>query len=271
MVQLKIVRLVADSGGTNTDWIGISSTGETVAFTTESYHPLRINEDFICRQITFWKQYDVSECFLHFYGAGCLKAENQKKMETFLTKIGFSEMLVESDLYAAARATDAECEMVAICGTGSVLVRVDHGQLLELRGGLGWDKGDEGGGYYFGKLLLERLEENKEKYLEIRNVISKWKAISELNRLKTEAISKEVYSQLPIILRDYINHPFVSSVHMENIQLFFEKYTNNVESIGFVGSYSFFLQDYFKLVCNQRKIKATSFVQRPIKSFANKL
>jgi hypothetical protein len=219
----------------------------------------------------FWKQYDISDCFLHFYGAGCLREENQRKMEHFLQSLGFLSILVESDLFAAVRVVGDEGEMVAICGTGSVLFKVEHGQLIELRGGLGWEQGDEGGGFYFGKLLLERLNTIGNNYSEIRDLIEKWKPLDELYSIQGMPESKSIYSKLSFVLVDYQSHPLISSVHIENIQLFLERYASECTTIGFVGSYAFYMRDYFEIACKKRNIKAFSFIERPIDILSKEL
>lgn len=268
---MKFIRIIADSGGTKTDWCGIDEQNELHRFTTESYHPLHLDETFIVRQLEFWKQYDVSDCFLHFYGAGCLREENQQKMNVFFEKVGFSSILVESDLFAASRVVGEECDMVAICGTGSVLFKVEHEQLTELRGGLGWERGDQGGGFYFGKLLLERLKATGGNYPEIRDTIEKWKSIDELYSIWDKPESKSVYSKLSSLLSNYRSHPLISSVHLENIQLFLELYAKGCSSIGFVGSYAFHMSDYFEISCKTRDIKVFSFVERPIEILSKEL
>lgn len=261
---MKFIRIIADSGGTKTDWCALDQENKIHRFTTESYHPLHVNELFVSRQLEFWNQYDISDCFIHFYGAGCLREENQQKMKSLFDRLGFSSVLVESDLFAASRVAGEECDMVAICGTGSVLFKVEHEQLTELRGGLGWEDGDEGSGFYFGKLLLERLKTAGNNYPEIRNVIEKWKTFDELYSIQGKPESKSVYSKLSSLLTDYRSNPLVSSVHIENVQLFLELYAKECSSIGFVGSYAFHMKDFFEISCKTRNIKAFSFVERPI-------
>lgn len=261
---MKFTRLIADSGGTKTDWSGVDEDNQQHRFTTESYHPLKVDDEFVDRQLEFWNRYDISECFLHFFGAGCLHEENQQKMRTVFKKIGFSDVLVESDLFAAARVVGNEKGMIAICGTGSVLFKVRHGQLLELRGGLGWEQGDEGGGFYFGKLLLEQLREHGNEYQEIRNVIERWKSIDELYAIWNKPESKGIYSQLSVLLTNYQSHPLIASVHMENVRLFLERYAEGVTSISFVGSYAFHMKNYFNTVCKSENIKISTFVERPM-------
>lgn len=261
---MKFRQLIADSGGTKTDWCGIDFDRQLHRFTTDSYHPERVDADFLQRQSEFWKQYDLSECFLHFYGAGCLRQENQRKMESALRFLGFLELLVESDLFAAARAVASEDATVAICGTGSVLFKIEYGQLIELRGGTGWEKGDQGSGFYFGKLLVQRLAESKEHYPEILQLVNQWKSLKELEENYNTPESKKLYSQLPQLFAAHQSHPFIASVHMENVQLFMDLYANGCESIGFVGSYAFYMQDFFRLACKQRNIQPVAFIERPL-------
>lgn len=265
---MKFTKLIADSGGTKTDWFGVDDQGDHHRFTTESYHPLQVDEAFINRQLEFWKQHTISDCILHFYGAGCLQEEKQEKMKAVFRKIGFADAFVESDLFAAAKAVNNENGMIAICGTGSVLFKVEHEQLVELRGGLGWDQGDEGGGFYFGKLLLQRLEDHPGDYPEIRNVIEKWKNMEELVSVKGKPESKSEYARLAALFSGHLSHPLIAGVHMENIQLFLQLYAGGCPSIGFVGSYAFYLQDYFRLACQMRGIEVTGFIERPIELLA---
>lgn len=267
---MKFRQLIADSGGTKTDWCGVDFEKQLHRFTTESYHPQRVDADFLQRQSEFWKQYDLSECFLHFYGAGCLHEKNQQKMESAFRFLGFSEMLIESDLFAAARAVANEDAMIAICGTGSVLFKIEHDQLIELRGGTGWEKGDQGSGFYFGKLLVKRLAGSKEQYLEIIQLIEQWKSLEELESSYNTPDSKESYSQLPGLFSEYQSHPLIASVHMENVQLFLDLYANDCESIGFVGSYAFYMQDFFRLACKQRNIQPVTFIERPLEVIIQK-
>lgn len=267
---MKLLRIIAESGGTKTDWFGVDNEMNEFRITTESYHPLTINEEFIAQQIAFWKQHDLSACQIHFYGAGCLQEDKKKIMQLALHQIGFSTVIVDSDLFAASTAVGTDEGMIAICGTGSVLFKIKYEQLIELRGGLGWEKGDEGGGFYFGKLLLNRLK-STDKYPEIKEIIEKWKGFDYLISLEDSQASKSLYSQLALLFSDYKSHPLISSVHLENIHLFLEYYTKDVQLIHFVGSYAYYLQDFFQLACKARLITIGGFIERPIDVISKQL
>jgi glucosamine kinase len=268
---MKLKRLIADSGGTKTDWYGIDFQNTPIRFTTGSYHPILVDETFTAEQVLFWKQYDISECFLHFFGSGCLKTENQLKMKALFEAIGFDNALVESDLFAAARVIEDEKSMIAICGTGSVLFNVEYDQVIELRGGLGWENGDEGSGYYFGKLLLERITTNENRYPEITAIVNEWTPIEELLSLKNNPASKYQYAHLSILFGNHSSHPLIAGIHMENVQLFLEKYAADCHLIHFVGSYAYHTQDVFRFACSQRSIEIGTFIERPIESLAERM
>jgi len=73
--------LIADSGGSKTDWCLVDYLGNRNNFTTDSYHPHLINEDWIGAKRDFWLDYtSVYSITLHFFGAGCLSPVNREKM-----------------------------------------------------------------------------------------------------------------------------------------------------------------------------------------------
>ena len=156
---MKNLEIIADSGGTKTDWIISNENGVLTRITTESYHPRNIGIDFLTRNKVLWSEItNLQDYRLHFYGSGCLKKENALMKEA-LSSIGFIDPQVSSDMDAAAKALKIENGWGAICGTGSVVFKVSNGKIIEIRGGLGRELGDEGSGYYFGKLIAKAVLE----------------------------------------------------------------------------------------------------------------
>lgn len=266
---MKLKRLIAESGGTKTDWFGLDAAGEKVLFSTESYHPLHINDEFRAKQQKFWSAYDLSECILHFYGAGCLQEENKNTVAEFLSACGFKDPIVASDLFAADRALGEHNGMVAICGTGSAIFSIQHDQLVELRGGLGWETGDEGSGFYFGKLVLERIAHTHDELLV--QTIEEWMPVEELMTMRGKKDSKYHFAHLSKILAPQKKHPVVSEIHLENVNLFLEKYAHDVQELSFIGSYAFNQQEFFKRACANRGIYVHTFIERPVKYLADTL
>lgn len=156
---MKRAKLIADSGGTKTDWVLIDELNNCLYFTTDSYHPIHVTHEWIQEKTTFWLNYTQKyELEVHFFGAGCLREENQFKMLAAFEEWGMRNVSVKSDILAAYLATsNQENGYVAILGTGSVIGRIEKYEVSEIYGGLGYLKGDEGSGYYFGKLIIEKI------------------------------------------------------------------------------------------------------------------
>ena len=64
--------LIADSGGTKTDWCLIKSPTDLHYFNSESYHPKNVSEQWVENQKKWFKSLQLpSNTSLFFYGAGC--------------------------------------------------------------------------------------------------------------------------------------------------------------------------------------------------------
>ena len=73
--------LIADSGGTKTDWCLICGD-DFYFFSTESYHPNTLSSPSKLELTQFWidlTQKLAISC--HFYGAGCSNEENHTKIK----------------------------------------------------------------------------------------------------------------------------------------------------------------------------------------------
>ena len=151
--------LIADSGGTSTDWCFVNTKGERNYFTSESYHYSNFNSDFFERMTQFWKSKEwSSELEIHFYGAGCSLEQNQRIIGDHFKELGFKTVQVENDLLGACRGLlKQEAGLLGILGTGSALAEYDKHESIQIYGGLGYLIGDEGSGYYFGKTLTHAL------------------------------------------------------------------------------------------------------------------
>ena len=149
--------IIADSGGTKTDWC-ISSHSKSYFFTSQSFHYSQLNNPDSIEFIQFLKlKFNSFPIFFYFFGAGYASELAKEKMRAFLRPLITKTMLIESDVLGAAIACYGNKKgHIAIMGTGSVIALVDHKKISNLSGGFGYLIGDEGSGYYFGKLLLKK-------------------------------------------------------------------------------------------------------------------
>ena len=156
--------------------------------------------------------------------------------------IQFASVFVASDVHAAGFATvGSGSGAVAILGTGSVLAIFENGKLCELRGGLGYILGDEGSGFYFGKLVLENLLNGNLPETEqvLFNLFGDRKHI--LSACYGDH-GKQYISQVASMVKDLQSNELYE-LHKENIRLFCNKYIKDLpfEQVSFCGSYAFAL------------------------------
>lgn len=260
--------IVAESGGSGTDWCYVDHFGNRTFFSNRSYHPLYWSEDFILQEKKFWSdRNEMMKAKLHFFGAGCLNQDKASQMKRILEAIGFEDVSVLSDLHAAAFALHkGENGVFGILGTGSVAARIEKGVVLDVTGGLGYILGDEGSGYYFGKLLLQEL----------------------LNDTLTDIVAKEIYTFLgpkTTIMngvygpnsRSYVASiaktlnelkiDSLSEIHEKNLNLFIDQLIIRMKSVqhfSLVGSYAWHQQKILTDVCKKRGISVDLILEKPI-------
>ena len=260
--------LIADSGGTKTDWCFVDALGNKNYFTTASYHPNLMSEGWIEANKSFWKKYNsIKDLEVHFYGSGCLKEPNKTKVKLVFENWGFKDVQVESDILAAARACFGnEDGWIGILGTGAVLAEIENHQIKNVFGGLGPLIGDEGSGFYFGKLLIDHYLKDKfslETKSEIESTLDTV-VFTKLD-LNTPA-NKEFIASLSGLFSGSLNLE-IQQLHLENISCFIEKYfpaTLVNKSICFVGSYAHYNQRITKELLLKRHLNLDVVITKPI-------
>lgn len=197
-----------------------------------------------------------------FYGAGCNREENKEKAKKFFQPLGFRSIQVEGDLLAAAKASLSNSPgCCAILGSGSVLIEYDGQRVVRFSGGLGSNSGDEGSGYFFGKLILQAFQEGKLSP-SVKDCLQK----RGLDR-PIEQSSKADVLCLSELLYPYKKE--LKEIHQANIDRFFDLYlSNDVESktLHFVGSYAYFYQDIVKSRLENRGWSIGKVIRFPLEN-----
>lgn len=227
--------LIADSGGTSTTWV---YGNEKIAgrLRTASLHPRNIDRfpDEDRRKLE-----DLADNFLFkridFYGAGMSNAENASRISNFLSHLGFANVQIHTDALAAGLACCGNDHgYVAILGTGSILIEMNGGEMTGRAGGLGADLGDEGSGYYFSKLLLNYLEEDRNWTNELKNLLG---SKEEFQKKYNSTTSPSELAKLAGITSK-LN---LTGLHQENFDRFIETHLLDLEPekkiLNIVGSY----------------------------------
>lgn len=165
--------LIADSGSTKTDWLLVSPDGKQTCLHTDGINPARDARDKIYNVLYhelltqeppspspheefFGWELEVSHVF--FYGAGCMEPFSQTVRDVIKELFCGCSVEVESDLLGAARAVCGFRPGIAcILGTGSNSCLYDGKDIVMHTPPLGYILGDEGGGSFLGKSLLNGL------------------------------------------------------------------------------------------------------------------
>jgi len=259
--------LFADSGGTGTDWVYRNSEGYKIFFETESYHPSNWNEDFWKRFAQYWKSNEsLLENKLHFFGAGCFNKKNAQLLQEKFQTVGFVNVQVKSDLHAAGYSSYKRVEGdVIIAGTGSVWFHYSNDSVSQIVGGKGHEIGDEGSGYYFGKLIIERYKNNTltNPQLEILNNKLDLESLSKIDSLK----KKYGWSTLSKELQEY--KKVFENIHIENIGEFIKTHfkKSKPRSVCLVGSYAYYHKELWIEKLDSIGVNVNDVILKPIEHF----
>jgi hypothetical protein len=267
--------LFADSGGTKTDWCLICGD-HFYFFSTESYHPYSLSSPTKLDLLLFWK--DLTKKLgisCHFYGAGCSSEENQTKIrEHFTTETHFIVFEVASDLVAAGISLLGNQEgYVGILGTGSVLTYYKNKQITEIIGGFGYLLGDEGSGYYFGKLVLQKFLSNTLSDDLQALIVTSYGARKHILSKSYQSDGKSFISGIQLHSENPIIQEEIDRIHSENIELFLTTYLpkeTKQKEISFVGSYAFYQQNLLKEALEKVGWKLVKVIQKPIDALAER-
>ena len=254
--------LIADSGGTKTDWCLISNQNEEEFFSTESYHPVNWSDDFDDRIKAYWTgKGNLKEIDLYFFGAGCLNIDKADEFKNKLLGLGFQSVIIKSDLHGAGYALLGNKKgTVAIMGTGSVVFDWQNNQAINIVGGKGHEYGDEGSGFYFGKLVYQAFLENELTAIQ-RNVFEKLVDVKSLSFPKDNKFS---LATIAFLLKDYKD--LFKIFHRKNIQAFYKEHfpdKRNFE-LSTVGSYAYHHQELISQELGYYQIEINSSINKPI-------
>ncbi len=257
--------IIADSGGSSTNWGIVLGNNEVVFIQTDSLHPkYALSSDFSLAALK--SQFEDMPVPLYFYGAGCSSEMVQKQMQNLLFQLGFSEVNVYPDTLAACRAlVGNQPGWVAILGTGSVLVQYDGTNITKRIGGYGSLIGDEGSGFYFGKLVVQHL-------LRTEKWEPEWiKVFQSREFILSKLASSEAQKWISGLGEETAKMDF-RFLHQKNAVLFVELYClpgSEIRQISFIGTYGFEQESVFAEVFKAHSIQLGKAIATPIKDLVS--
>lgn len=155
-----VMRLIADSGATKTDWcvgenlhvLHMVRTGGINPFHQSEVEIKAVLDNELIPGLCIDPE---SVSYVCFYGAGCTPEKSVKVRRVLESVFLRATITVESDLTGAARALFGDNPGVAcIMGTGSNSGLYDGNRIIHNVSPLGYILGDEGSGAYLGKRFV---------------------------------------------------------------------------------------------------------------------
>lgn len=268
--------LVADSGSTKTDWCLLKKGKKPVHFSTQGINPYLQSKDAIVgmlRNELPWDNTKYKVDKLHYFGAGAANPEKQAFLHDILkAHFGIKSTEVQGDIVAAARALCGDKKgVVCILGTGSASCYYDGKTIKEQRPSLGYIAGDEGGGNYMGKRILQYYAygtfDNELKIaFEMRFGSDLRQMINTLYHLPNP--NRYLASFVPL-LKDCRGHYMVENIIEDCLNDFFHtsilKHRNSWKlPIYFSGSVAYEFRDVLENLCNQYELEIGRVEKSPM-------
>jgi glucosamine kinase len=269
--------LIADSGGSKTDWRLILKGGGIEQASGPGFNPYYQPIEDLKKSVheilvPKLREGDIVD-HIYFYGAGVSSVKNQLTIKSaFLEFFPEAQIEIGWDLLAAARALcGKEPGIACIMGTGSNSCLYDGKNIVDNVANLGWILADEGSGANIGRKFLVDYLRNKwpEKLA---------KQFHDRFPLSREEFLEKVYQQEKpsAFLAGFAKFIFQHLKERYCYELiysgFAEFYENNVMKyenyqnlkVHFTGSIAFYFSDVLRQVANDKGITVKNILEGPI-------
>lgn len=269
--------LLADSGGSKTDWRLHLPNEQVIQAHTQGLNPMYTSNETLRKQLQerLKKQLvgQPAPDFVYFYGASCQgKDEVSKIQNALLEAFPQSEIEVYDDLLGAARALCGHAPgMALILGTGSNACAFDGKQITKRHYSGGFLLGDEGSGADLGRRfvrawLRERLPRSVARTFEAKFGEDKDAFIHNLYEQEAPA---PWLGRLTKFLFDLRHEPFVFQLLKEGFTDFLNAQVLPLNPdkklpLSATGSVAFYFQDILRETAQAEDFHFQRVVQKPI-------
>lgn len=269
--------LIADSGGSKTDWRLISDDGKIDQASAPGFNPYyQPIEDLkrSVREILLPKvaaQDEVDQ--IYFYGAGVSSEKNQLTIKSaFLEFFPQAQIEIGWDLLAAARALcGKEPGIACIMGTGSNSCLYDGKNIIGNVANLGWILADEGSGANIGRKFLvdylrNKLPENLAKQFHARFPLTREEFLEKVYQQEKPSAFLASFAKF---IFQHLKEPYCYELIYSSFAEFYEnnvmKYDNYQNlKVHFTGSIAFYFSDILRQVANDKGITVKNILEGPI-------
>ena len=286
--------LIADSGGSKTDWALVSLPTDTHKYVlkvrTQGLNPFHQSKDVILKALeeelvpalykaaeqsgTFSKEYDIAEKVtqIAFYGAGCTRALSPIVGESLAVAFPSASIKVESDLLGAAHAVCGHEEGIAcILGTGANSCLYDGEQIVANIPPLGYILGDEGSGAVLGKMLLNGIFKG-DLSAEIRDLYLEWSGLTYpeiIDKVYRQPLANRFLASSSKFIKENLQYAELEGLVRYNFDTFFKKnilkYTvSSIRVISAVGGIASAFEEQFRASADSFGYQVGKVLSSPI-------
>lgn len=263
--------LVADAGGTKTEWRLVRSGAPPLAFRTDGFNANLEPMSDMVRRLTeeVRPRLPVPPEAVHFYGAAFSTEEYCSAWAEALRRVlEAPTATAEHDLLGAARAAAlGKPAVVCILGTGSNSCYFDGQYIVEQRGGHGYIFGDHGSGADLGRRLLADVLDGEAPRPLAEAFTSVYGSPKEVRNQTYRHPKPSVF--LASLVKFLIDHPgeYIDSL----VATAFSDFLNRTvlryrrpEPVYFVGSLAKQFEGILVRVCAENGLNVGGFVPHPI-------
>ncbi len=291
-----MLRLIADSGSTKTDWSLLFSPNpllphEVLAtFHTQGITPIhqsssdirRILEHELFTQLSTFPRAKLIETkalennlmqyvSVYFYGSGCTPTHVPMMKQVLNEVLMPKSVEVYSDLMAAARALCGhEAGIACILGTGANSCLYDGEQITQNTPALGYILGDEGSGSVLGRLFINGIFKNpemadiREQYLKE----TKQTQADIIRKVYNEPMANRFLATTSLFISQHLDNPLLSQLVIDNFRQFFQKniqhYGHHDLPVHFVGSMAFYYRSQLETAAQAEGYAIGQTLQSPM-------
>ena len=270
-----MVKLIADSGSTKTEWCLLQGRKRKTIF-TQGLSPYFLDGSQILsviRQELLPGLGKATVDAVYFYGTGCKSTANRRIVSQALKKaFAGAEVLVETDLFGAARAVCGhESGVACILGTGSNSCYFNGKKIIKNSPGLGYVLGDEGSGAYLGRKVLQyylynTFDEDLRARFDAKYVTN---ASEILDHVYKQPLANRYLASFALFLAENRGHYMIENIIEDGLNDFFYQHIIKyreawIMPVHFVGSVAYGFRDVIQELCGNYELSLGRIMANPM-------
>lgn len=288
--------LIADSGGTKTDWTLLHSPSPYVkhdivtTFKTQGITPIHmqpgeirsiLEKELIHQLAVFpraalaqagaFEQSFMENLKVFFYGSGCTPAHAPVMTRLLSEVLGSNKVEVYSDLMASARALCQHEEGIAcILGTGANSCLYDGEKMVQNTPALGYILGDEGSGSVLGRLFMNAIFKNPQ-FVDVRDdylAVTKLTQADIIEKVYRQPMANRFLASTSLYIAQHLDNRLLAELVISNFRQFFhsniDAYQRKDLPVHFVGSMASTYQEQLHIAAQLEGYTIGNIMQSPM-------